>query len=113
MGYNPDDGFLAGIGLLRRTYGFRKEPFATEQRLSTFMHLLQEHHKISYQGEFNDVIGKNDLLVNADFVDPTLNNFFGFGNETKIIDSLGLDYYRVRYKYTEADIFLRKRVVIY
>jgi len=32
--YNPEDKFLGGIGVLRRTYGFRKEPFASEQRLS-------------------------------------------------------------------------------
>ncbi|MBV9961855.1 MAG: BamA/TamA family outer membrane protein [Parafilimonas sp.] len=110
LGYNPDDGFLAGIGFLRRTYGFRKEPFATEQRLTTLHAFSTRAYRINYQGEFNDVIGRTDLLVNASFVDPTLNNFFGFGNETKIADSLSLDYYRVRYRYIEADVLFRKRV---
>ncbi len=64
-------GFLAGIGFLRRTYGFRKEPFASEQRLSSLHAFSTRAYKLTYQGEFNHAIGNIDLLVNADFVDPT------------------------------------------
>ena len=33
-GFNTDDGPLLGFGFWRRTYGFRKEPFASDNRIS-------------------------------------------------------------------------------
>jgi len=38
-----------------------------------------------------------------------LNNFSGIGNDSKKNEDLNIDYYRVRYKYIEGDILLRKR----
>src|SRR5205814_616066 len=63
-----------------------------------------------YKGIFNNAIGKNDVLVNAGLIDPSLNNFFGLGNTTKKIPGKPFDYYRVRYSYLQADIQLRKRL---
>ena len=109
FGYNADDGLLLGLGFLRRTYGFRKEPFSTQQKLSTLFALNHGSYQLDYNGEFNHVLGKEDVTVNSTLVDPVLNNFFGLGNETKIDKNKMLDYYRVRYKYTETDVLLRKR----
>ena len=110
LGYNVEDKFLVGAGFLRRTYGFRKEPFASEHRISTLFAFFRHSYQLRYQGEFNHVFGKQDILVNAIHVDPTLNNFFGLGNETKIDPAKDISYYEARYRYNEADILLRRRL---
>jgi len=49
------------------------------------------------------------LLFNIDYVHPTLNNFFGLGNKTKIDPQHNLEFYRTRYNYAEAEILYRRR----
>lgn len=109
IGINGEDGLMAGIGFMKRTFGFRKEPFSTEQRFSTLFALNRGSYRLKYQGIFNHVIGKTDLLVNADMANPVLNNFYGFGNETVFDPSKGVPFYQVRYKYLETSVLFRKR----
>lgn len=109
IGYNPDDKFLAGIGFMRRKFSFRKEPFASEQHFSTLYAFGSGAYSLRYTGEFNHLIRGNDLLIKTSLVNPALDNFFGFGNETVLDKSKGLDYYTVRYKYLDAELMLRKR----
>jgi hypothetical protein len=47
-------------------------------------------------------------LLNSEMAKPTLNNFFGIGNNTKIGEDR--QFYRVRYNYVYADLLLRRRV---
>jgi hypothetical protein len=110
IGYNSDDKFLVGLGALRRTYGFRKEPFASEQKLSFLYAINNPSFQIKYSGEFNDVFIKKDILVHAEIVNPVLNNFFGLGNETDYDKNKGFDFYRVRYRYVSGDVLLRKKL---
>lgn len=55
------------------------------------------------------MIGKNDLIVTAMMVSPTLNNFFGFGNETTSDKNLPITYC-VRFKYAQGELLMRKRI---
>lgn len=110
LGYNIEDKMFVGVSFLQRTYAFRKYPYSTNQRGSVLYAPFSGSYQVKYQGEFNEYVGKNDLIVNAELVNPTLTNFFGFGNETKIDPALGLDYYRVRYKYLKAEALIRKRI---
>lgn len=110
LGFNSEDGLLLGVGFHARTFGFRKQPYSTDQKLTSLVAPSNgSAYQLKYRGEFNQVIGKNDLVLNADFVNPTLSNFFGIGNETQFNKSLKIPYYRVRYKYVETDLLLRKR----
>lgn len=109
LGYNAEDKLMVGATFMVRTFGFRKEPFATQQRVSAFYAPDDGAYNIKYAGEFNNVIGKNDIVVNSQFYNPVLNNFFGLGNETTINDSFGIRYYKVRYNYVETDVMLRRR----
>jgi hypothetical protein len=109
FGYNAEDGLLFGLGFSRRTFGFRKEPYATQQRLSTLFAPNHGSYQLNYRGEFNHVLGKQDIVINSDLVNPVLNNFFGIGNKTTIDNEKPIGYYRVRYKYTETDVLIRKR----
>lgn len=108
LGWNAEDHLLIGLGFQHKHYGFRKEPYASRQKLSSLFATDFGSYKIDYEGEFNHAVNKTDLLVNASFVHPTLNNFFGIGNETQKAGPLS--FYRVRYNYVTADLLLRKRV---
>lgn len=110
IGYNGDDGFLIGGGLWYRKYGFRKEPFASDQRLNTLFAIGQKAYQITYRGQFTDVLRKTDLVVNTELVSPVLNNFYGFGNETKLDEDKDIRFYRVRYSYFNADVLLRRKM---
>jgi len=109
IGFNGEDKLLVGLGFLKRTHGFRKEPFSTEQRFSTLFALNRGSYSLKYQGQFNQVFGNIDVVANASMVNPVLNNFFGFGNETVIDPTKDIEYYRVRYKYIDAELLFRRR----
>lgn len=107
---NPDDGLLVGAGFSKRSYGFRKEPYATDQRFSMLYALNRGAYKLHYTGDFVQLLGKYDLLLRADLVDPTLTNFFGLGNNTEINTSRNIRFYLARYRFFELDAMLKKRV---
>jgi len=107
LGYNVDDKLLVGFGFQRKTYGFRKEPYSTFQRFTTLYATTFHAYQLKYYGEFNEVWGKTDIVADGKLVEPSLNNFFGLGNNT-VFDK-NRDYYRVRYNYATADLQLRKR----
>ena len=110
LGYNPEDGMFAGLGFSRRTFGFRNLPYATDQRLNTLWAVNQHAYQINYKGEFNHFFRNNDVLVNINYVNPTLENFFGFGNKTKIDKQLNIDFYRVRYNYLQTELVFRRKI---
>jgi hypothetical protein len=110
LGYNEEDKLLVGLGFSRRTYGFRKEPYATDQKLTTLYAPIEGAYQIRYNATFNKVLFGNDLLVHMQYVNPTLSNFFGLGNETPYNKNIDSKFYRVRYNYFETDLAIRKRL---
>ena len=110
LGYNQEDRLLVGLGFSAKTFGFRKDPYSTYQKLSTLYALNHGAYQVKYQGIFNEAFLKKDILLNAEMVNPTLNNFFGFGNSTVKDPSKPVEFYRVRYKYVQADLLIRKRI---
>ncbi|WP_207497081.1 BamA/TamA family outer membrane protein [Aridibaculum aurantiacum] len=109
LGYNVEDGPLVGIGFSKTTHSFRKEPFATHQRLTSLFAVNRGSYQVRYNGQFNRVLGKNDLLLNGQIVKPVLNNFFGLGNNSENDIQLGRRFYRVRYNFVEAEALLGRR----
>jgi hypothetical protein len=107
IGFNAEDKLMVGMGFLRRTYGFRNEPYATQQKLSTLYAINHGSYQVKYNGEFNHALGNTDLVLNGIYVHPVLNNFFGLGNSTK--NKMARDFYRVRYNYVEMEALLRRR----
>jgi hypothetical protein len=106
-GYNIEDKLMLGLGFSRKVFGFRKEPYASFQRFSALVAVSRQAYKFAYRGEFNTVLGNKDIVVDAQYTEPTLNNFFGLGNETTNLNTR--DFYRVRYKFATADLLLRRR----
>jgi Omp85 superfamily domain/Calcineurin-like phosphoesterase len=108
LGYNVEDGVFAGLGLFRRTYGFRNLPYATDQRFGILYAPRRGAYRIGYKGEFNHFFRNNDALINMSLVNPTLYNFYGLGNKTKIYPH-DISFYRTRYNVAEAEMLFRRR----
>jgi hypothetical protein len=95
--YNPDDGVFLGGGVMIKTQGFRKDPFATRHRITANYAFATNAYNIRYNGDFADLLGRIDLQVNTDVRAPNfVNNFFGLGNETVYNKENDINYYRVR-----------------
>jgi len=109
LSYNAEDKLLVGVGFSLKTFGFRKDPYSTNQKLSSLYSPSSKAYQINYSGEFNQLVHNNDLVVNADFSNPVLNNFYGFGNASQNDESKSYKFYYVRYKYVQAEVLLRKR----
>jgi hypothetical protein len=93
--YNRDNGILIGAGVLIKTQGFKKEPFAASHRLLAKYALLTNSFRFDYQGYFTHLVKKFDLQVNLDFRTPNFNaTFFGLGNESDFNQDLNIEYYR-------------------
>ena len=80
VGANSDDGFIVGAGFSQRTYGFRNEPYATDQKFAAFYSLAGEVTVFKYDGEFNHITRNIDLVLKGESGYPEVNNFFGLGN---------------------------------
>ena len=110
-GYNLDDGVLLGAGVAWTKQGFRKTPFAAQNRLMIRRALATRATSIRYEGVFTDLIGKNDLVIDASIKAPNnVTNFFGVGNETDFDKSRGIRYYRTRYNLINVVTLLRRPI---
>jgi Calcineurin-like phosphoesterase len=109
MGFNDEDKFILGLGYSLKTFSFRKDPYSTYQRIMALYNFNSKKYQVNYNGEFNDIIGKYDIVANADLFNSVLNNYFGSGNETKKDKNNSYNFYNVRYNYLSGDLLLRKR----
>lgn len=111
VGYNLDDGLLLGVGAQWTHHGFRKDPYASMQRLLVRRALATKAVSIRYDGQFTHLIGQNDLWLSAVVKAPdNVTNFFGTGNETVYDKSRGIRYYRTRYNLITLTPLLRRRL---
>lgn len=109
-GFNAEDGILLGVGFWVRRFGFRKDPYAFDHKFGFLIAPSKDAaYQFKYRGEMNQLFAKKDIVINAEFVNPTLNSFFGVGNTTEFDKDKGVDFYRVRYKYISTDFLLRAR----
>jgi len=110
VGFNIDDGLLLGAGWWYQRQGFRKRPYASDHRFSSLFALGQQAIQLRYRGSFTDVLPQTDLVVNAEWLNPVLSYFFGFGNNTVKRSDKRARYYRVRYKYVSGDVLLKRKL---
>lgn len=107
---NADDGFLLGLGFkFTKGQGFRKLPYASMQQLMISHSFATEAFRVRYSGEWTQVVGKADIVLQAviNAPDNTM-NFFGVGNETPLVKGDNYRrYYRTRYNTYQFDPALR------
>lgn len=109
-GYNADDGFMLGAGFkYTHQRGFRKVPFANQQQLLVSAAFNTGAIKLKYKGEWKEVIGKADVLLDANIYAPNnTQNFFGLGNATPYNkEDHPMRYYRTRFNLYELHSALR------
>ena len=84
IGYSREDKIYIGAAYNTIKYKWRKVPFASRQSIGAKYSITQKAFDFFYKGLFPGVIGKWDLLVNADYDLVRWLNFYGVGNETKL-----------------------------
>lgn len=110
FGMNSDDGLMVGAGFSRKTHGFRNEPYSTFQKFSALYSLSRGSYKFLYDGEFNHVFRDYDIVLKGEFGYPTVSNFFGLGNTTRVPSSPDYGFYRSRYRTVELQALVRRRI---
>jgi hypothetical protein len=98
IGGNPDDGLKLGVSNTYTVYGFERNPFTVRHHIEGSFYFATQGFDLQYKGEFANVIGKTNLLIESIFTSPNFSiNFFGYGNETvNDQDEFGMDYNRVK-----------------
>lgn len=94
--YNPDDGVFLGVGLIRKTFGFRKVPYESLQRINLNYSTQTSALSFRYWGDFKNIAGNTNLKVESRFFGPRFAfNYFGFGNNSVYKDT-SIEFYRIR-----------------
>ncbi|MES2573836.1 MAG: metallophosphoesterase [Bacteroidota bacterium] len=98
VGANPDDGLKIGVNNIYTQYGFERNPFSARHQFKGAYYFATNGYELNYNGEFANVIGNLNLLVQSNFQSANFSqNFFGYGNETVNNDDIyGMDYNRVK-----------------
>lgn len=103
---NSEYGPIIGVGWLKTTYSFRREPFSTSNALVASYAPWRNSYQLRYQGVFNNLFNVAGLAVDAVVHDQAVMNFFGLGNDTK--RDREYPFYRIRYSYAAADLLLNR-----
>jgi hypothetical protein len=111
--YNADDGLFLGVRGKIVTHGFRKDPFSTQHVFSAGHALRTSSYFFTYDGDFTNAVGINDLLIRGELRAPiNVTNFFGLGNNSEFDKDIpgGLQYYRARYTIGNLSVLLRRHL---
>lgn len=108
LGFNQDDGLLAGLNYKVINPGFRKSPYGNSQHISFLHSFATTAFRVNYKGDWLNLFGKADLVLKADAYAPdNTQNFFGVGNETSYTERIR--YYRARFNIYQIESSLRWR----
>jgi hypothetical protein len=110
-GYNVDDGFFIGVGVVYRKQQFGKSPYGYMQALAGNYAFATGAYSVWYKGTFREFIGKSDLHLSARYNSPTYTiNYYGMGNETVNDENAAKDYYHVRMSRFELSSSLSRQL---
>lgn len=81
--YSRDGGLFLGLSYSIKSYGFRKDPYASKQYFSVARAINSSSYQMKYRGEFVKLIRSEDLLIHANLELPaSRTRFYGYGNNT-------------------------------
>jgi hypothetical protein len=95
--YNHDDHLYVGLNYHFTNNKWRREPFATKQKIGVNYSLSQKGFSALYSALYPKVIAGWDMELNANYDAIRWTNFFGFGNES-VFEKNSINYYRMRSK---------------
>ncbi|EGV44556.2 phosphoesterase [Bizionia argentinensis JUB59] len=114
IGYNPDDGIKLGLKDTYTVYGFDRNPFTSQHKLSAAYYFATYGFDISYKGEFAHIIGDFNLGLDVVFTSPNYSvNFFGYGNETRNLNRDNYNLYKKDYNRVRLQTFRFAPSLIY
>ncbi len=94
IGYNPDEQLFLGASLKIVRSHYRSK---TIHQVAGQVAFSTKGYYIRYIGDYQRLLGKKDLLVEASVETPRyVKNFFGIGNDTKRLDDVPRNFYRVQ-----------------
>lgn len=104
IGANPDDGLKLGVATTFTNFGFERNPFSSQHKISAAYFLATDGLELNYSGEFANLFKNTNLLIEANYNSPKYaTNFFGFGNNSLNPEAneddgfdVDLDYNRVK-----------------
>ena len=99
--YSNDDKVYVSLGYFVRKNQWRKYPFAYEHEVNVHYSISQSAFSFNYKGIVNQLIGKWNVSLNANYDEMIWTNFYGMGNESKF-ETTNLDYYRTRTREANA-----------
>ncbi|GLU56537.1 metallophosphoesterase [Dyadobacter frigoris] len=96
VGYNPDDGILVGANFNMIKYGFKKEPYASQQRFGGSYSFATKAVKLYYTGDYLNAFKSFDFYLDTYYHGPAYAfNYAGLGNTSeRPVDNP--NFYRVR-----------------
>ncbi|WP_025762312.1 metallophosphoesterase [Dyadobacter tibetensis] len=110
IGYNPDDGVMLGAGLNYTRYGFKKEPFASMQKIGLRYAFGTKSLILDYTGDFINAFGKWDFYLNGHLHGPSYAfNYTGRGNNSIRLPERA-NFYRVRQQGVALFPAFKKRI---
>jgi hypothetical protein len=105
-----DDGIFIGLGLHKRHYGFKKDPYSFDQTILGNYAPKTNALTLKYSGDFVSLFARNtDVLVQGLFRGPQNTfNYFGEGNSTNFNND-NIDFYRIRTNTFQSVAYLQHR----
>jgi hypothetical protein len=106
---NGLDGISFGLSHSIKRYGFRKVPYAFEQKITLLYAPKNGAFEVKYKSIFHSLFAhKYDLILDGYFSAPAYNtNFYGIGNSTT--NDAKVNFYRVRSRYARASAYFQFR----
>lgn len=84
--YSNEDHIYAGLQYGITKYKWRKEPFASNQKLNAKYSFTEKAISATYVGKFVEAVKKWDLDLYANYDQVIWYNFYGMGNESKTLN---------------------------
>ena len=105
--YSSDDHFYTGLKYEYTNNQWRKFPFGQKHSLSLKYSITEKAFNTELKSEFIHLIGRWDLQLEAGYDFMRWNNFYGIGNETKMLTD-DRDFHRVRSHEFLSEIKLKR-----
>lgn len=80
--YSNDDHIYLGLEYGLTRYGWRKAPFASQQKINAKYSITEKGLSFTYEGRFVEAVGKWDLDLYGNFDQVRWYNYYGLGNES-------------------------------
>lgn len=106
--HNDLDGTIVRLGFNIKTPAFQKDPWGMEQKIVAKFMTKMEGFRIRYNNLIHDVAYHKDFFFEAYFDLPRPQNYFGYGNGSKLVDPEDENYNRI-YMF---DHYLNPQIII-